>query len=245
MAFGVDIILLTAIVFLIAYILFSFLSMPFALQLVCAALATIVIVATVNKFFCKDRKRGMNYRNFLTYLIWQGEDYTKELLKSVAKDKVFEDKGEYVMIQDTAVFLWTKYGRLSADSLVRLYRICVKDGIRQAKILTTNPDKKSLSFVKRFAEVVITFDSFKPLYKQLKSQNTLPDLKTDKIDKRRFFKLILESAFTRKNGFRFVGVSVLLVAISFVTPFANYYLTLATINLIFALACVIKSLSGK
>ena len=92
---------------------------------------------------------------------------------------------------------------------------------------------------------MITFDSFKPLYKQLKSQNTLPDLKTDKIDKRQFFKLILESAFTRKNGFRFVGVSVLLVAISFVTPFANYYLTLATINLIFALACVIKSFSGK
>lgn len=245
MAFGVDIILLTAIVFLIAYILFSFLSMPFALQLACAILATVVIISTVNKFLYRDKKRGMNYRNFLTYLIWQGEDYAKELIKNAAVDKAFEDKGEYVLIDDTAIFLWTKYGRLSADSLVRLYRICVKEGIPHAKILTTNPDKKSLSFVKRFGDVVITFDSFKPLYKKLKREDKLPAVKKDKTDKKQFLKLILESAFTRKNGFRFVGVSLLLVAISFVTPFSDYYLVLASINLIFALACVVKSIVGK
>lgn len=245
MALGADIILLTAIVFLIAYILFSFLSMPFALQLACAILATVVIITTVCKFLRKDKKNGMSYRNFLTYLIWQGEDYAKELIKSVAVDKVFEDKGEYVTLDGTALFLWTKYGRLSADSLVRLYRICVKNGIPRAKILTTNPDKKSLSFVKRFGEVIITFDSFKPLYKKLKAQDKLPAVKKDKTDKKEWLKLVLESAFTRKNGFRFVGVSLLLVAISIVTPFSDYYLALASINLLFALACLIKSIREK
>lgn len=244
MALGADIILLTAIVFMIAYIFFSFLAMPFAMQLACAALTALVIAATVNKFFLKDKKNGLSYRNFLTYLIWQGEDYAKTLLSS-AYGEGYEDMGEYVKKDGKAVFLWTKYGRLSADTLVRLCRICTKEGIREAKILTTNPDKKALSFVKRFGDVAVTFDSFKPLYKKLKSKDLLPSVKREKNDKRRYLKLVLESAFTRKNGFRFAGVSMLLVAISFLTPFSDYYLALASVNLVFALVCLIRSLIDK
>lgn len=215
--------------------------MYFALHIICAMLITFVICSIIYKSLFKDKKGIMSYRNFLTYLIWQGEDYTKSLIASVNPDKACEDKGEYILLDDTAIFIWTKYGRLSADTLVRLYRICVKENIPKAYILTTNLDKKSLSFVKRFGDVVINFDSFRPLYKKLKSENSLPVPKCQKVSKKQLFSMIFETAFTRKNAFRFVLISLLLLAISFVTPFANYYLTLASINLILATACLIRS----
>lgn len=241
MAYFFDVILLTIIIFIIAYILLSFVAMPFAMQLVTSMLTTFVIVGSICKIFFRDKKHAMSYRNFITYLIWQGEDYTKTLLSDVTDSKNIEDKGEYLLTDDTAVFLWTKYGRLSADTLVRLYRICAKDGIKKAKILTTNSDKKSLSFVKRFGDVVITFESFKPLYRKLKSLNRLPQVQNQKVNRIQLLSLIFESAFTRRNGFRFVAVSLLLVAISLVTPFSDYYLILASINLILAITCLIRS----
>lgn len=242
MALIIDILLMTTIIFLISYILLAFLEMSFALQIISAMLMTFVISSLIYKLFLKDKKGSMSYRNFLTYLIWQGEDYAKTLIAKTEKDKPFEDRGEYVLSGDTAIFLWTKYGRLSADTLVRLYRICIKDDIKKAYILTTNLDKKSLSFVKRFCDVMIVFDSFRPLYRKLKAKNDLPVVKSQKISKKQIIKTVMSSAFTRKNGFRFVAVSLLLLTISFVTPFTNYYMILASVNLIFATMCLIASL---
>lgn len=245
MALIIDILLMTTIIFLISYILLAFLEMSFTLQIILAILITFVISSLIYKLFLKDKKGAMSYRNFLTYLIWQGEDYAKNLIAETEKDKPFEDRGEYVLSGDTAIFLWTKYGRLSADTLVRLYRICIKDEIKKAYILTTNLDKKSLSFVKRFCDVIIVFDSFRPLYRKLKAKDRLPVVKSQKISKKQILNAILNTAFTRKNGFRFVAVSLLLLMISFVTPFTDYYMVLASVNLIFATACLVRSMVKK
>lgn len=245
MALIIDIILITTITFLVSYIFLSFLEMSFLLQLICAMLCAFVISSIIYKLFFKDKKGTMSYRNFLTYLIWKGEDYAKTLISSSNKDKTYEDRGEYIMLDDTAIFLWTKYGRLSADTLVRLYRICIKDDIKKAYIITTNTDKKSLSFVKRFCDVIMVFDNFKPLYKKLRQQNILPEVKSQKTSKKQIFSAIFHTAFTRKNAVRFVCVSILLLAISFVTPFTNYYIFLSSLNLIFATICLVASIKRK
>lgn len=241
MAIITDIILLVIILFLSSYIVFSFFNMSLVAHILCSILATFVITSIIQRLFLKNKKGIISYRNFLTYLIWQGEDYAKSLLRLACKNQ-FDDKDEYIIVDGKIIFLWAKYASLSADTLIRYYRICLKNNIDKAYILTTNINKKSLSFVKRYCDVIILFDNFKWLYKQLKQDNLLPDIAHKKPSLKSYFNIIIHSAFNRKNAVRFVMVSFLLLAISFITPFGNYYISLASINLIFAFICIVNSL---
>ena len=245
MSIILDLILLTFIIFISSYICLSFLTMGLGIKLLCSALITIVIVTLVKKILLKGKSQDINYRKFVTYLIWQGEDKAKELLRSLCADGEFEDNGEYVVINGKAIFLWTKYGSISADTIVKFYRICKKNSVDSAYVLTTNSDKKMIALVKSFGDVTISFSTFKSVYRHLKKQNKLPNDIREKIPTSQLVKLIIGSAFTRKNGFRFVGISILLLAISYFTPFGRYYLILASINLILALICLIKAFQDK
>ncbi len=240
-----DLFLLTIITFIASYICLSFLTMSIGVKLLCCVLISVVISSIVKKILFKNNTQHINYRKFVTYLIWQGEDKAKELLSNLCADCGFEDRGEYVIADGKAIFLWTKYGAISADMIVKFYRSCKKDGISDAYVLTTNSDKKMMALVKSFGDVTLTFSTFKPIYKKLQQQEKLPDDIREKIPAAQLLKLIFHSAFTRKNGFRFVGVSLLLLSISFFTPFGKYYLTLASINIILALVCLVKALKDK
>ncbi len=247
MAIILDIILLCIIIYVGAYIGLSFVSMSLLMKLLCSGLITFVAVSLIRFAYSKLNGKEIKYRKFITYLIWQGEDYAKELLAQLCLEsqKPFEDRGEYLLIDGAAVFLWTKYGNLSADTMVKFYRTCKKDGITKAYVLTTNGDKKVLAFVKSFGDVILMFSTFKPIYKKLKSQNSLPEDVKIKIPAKEMFFLVLQTAFNRKNGFRFIGVSALLLAISFVTPFKNYYVALASVNLALSLGCLISGFIKK
>ncbi len=241
MAILLDLILLTIIIYLGSYIMLSFLSMGLAFNLICSALITIVAITLIKKIMLKNSSQNIKYRKFVTYLIWQGEDTAKTLLRDLCGAARFEDRGEYVLIDGKAVFLWTKYGAVSPDTVVRFYRACKKDEVSQAYILSTNCDKKTMAFVKSFGDVSLSFSTFKQVYRSLKKQNKLPSDIKEKVPTAQLLKLIFQSAFNRKNGFRFAGISVLLLAISFFTPFRNYYITLAAINLALSASCLIAS----
>ncbi len=188
----------------------------------------------------------MSYRKYVTYLIWQGEDYTKEVIaKLCANKKIFQDMGEYIIVDDTPVFIWTKYGSISADTMVKYYRICKKNNFQKAYILTTNGDKKTTAFIKNFGGVMLIYSNFKQVYSAVKKNDLLPQDSKNKIPAKQMFAMILQTAFTRKNGFRFIGVSLLLLLISFVTPFTNYYIAIASVNLAFAIACMAVSLKNS
>ena len=245
MSIILDLMLLTIIIFISSYICLSFLSMGLGVKLLCSALITIVITSLAKRLLFKSKSQDINFRKFVTYLIWQGEDKAKELLQQLCADGEFEDKGEYVVANGKTIFLWTKYGSISADTIVKFYRTCKKNSIDEAYVLTTNGDKKMMTLVKSFGDVTILFSSFKPVYKKLKKQNKLPTDIREKIPTAQLIKLIFHSAFTRKNGFRFAGVSLLLLAISFFTPFGKYYLALASINLVLAIVCLIRAIKDK
>ncbi|MDE5549265.1 MAG: hypothetical protein K2J13_03335 [Clostridia bacterium] len=245
MSIILDLALLTFIIFIASYICLSFLTMSIGVKLLCCALITIVVASLIKKLLFKGKSNEINYRKFVTYLIWQGEDKAKELLKELCVDGDFVDNGDYVVAHGKAIFLWTKYGAISADTIVKFYRTCKKNSINEAYVLTTNRDKKMMSLIKSFGDVTITFCTFKPVYKHLKTQSKLPTDIREKIPPAQLVKLIFHTAFTRKNGFRFAGVSLLLLAISFFTPFGKYYLVLASINLVLAVVCLVKTLRDK
>lgn len=243
MAIILDLILMTFAVFVGAYVGVYFLPLNLPLRLLLSALITFVTISLVGRIFFKPKDNKISYRRFITYLIWQGEDYAKDFLKKLCKDShTFEDKGEYLLIDGQAVFLWTKYAQISADALVKYYRVCKDNNINIAYILTTNGDKKMSAFIKNFGDIMLVYNNFKLVYKAGKKFDVLPKATREKLPFKQLLSMIFQTAFTRKNGFRFIGVSLLLLLISFVTPFANYYIIIATINLVFAVACLVVSM---
>ncbi|MDE6471673.1 MAG: hypothetical protein K2L52_01470 [Clostridia bacterium] len=246
MATIIDLILLTLTTFVTAYIGAYFLPLNLPMRLVLSALITIVVVSIVRRLFFKSRNNKMSYRKYVTYLIWQGEDYAKSILAKLCENKRdFQDMGEYILIDNNPVFLWTKYGSISADTMVRFYRVCKKNNLQKAYILTTNGDKKTTAFMKNFGDVMLVYSNFKQVYNAVKKDNLLPLDNKTKIPAKQMLSMILQTAFTRKNGFRFIGISLLLLLISFVTPFTNYYITIASINLAFAITCMAVSLKNN
>ena len=216
------------------------------LRLILSALISIVVVSTIRRAFFKPRNNKISYRRYVTYLIWQGEDYAKEVIAKLCQDKKqFQDMGEYILVDNTPVFLWTKYGAISADTMVRYYRICKKNNLQKAFILTTNGDKKTTAFVKNFGDVMLIYSNFRQVYNAVKKNDMLPQDSKNKIPAKQMLSMIMQTAFTRKNGFRFIGVSLLLLLISFVTPFTNYYIAIASVNLALAIACMAVSLKNS
>ncbi|MDE6361536.1 MAG: hypothetical protein K2L53_01005 [Clostridia bacterium] len=241
-----DLILLTLTIFVTAYIGAYFLPLNLPLRLILSALISIVVVSTIRKAFFKPRNNKMSYRRYVTYLIWQGEDYAKEVIAKLCQDKKqFQDMGEYILVDNTPVFIWTKYGAISADTMVRYYRICKKNNLQKAFILTTNGDKKTTAFVKNFGDVMLIYSNFRQVYNAVKKNDMLPQDSKNKIPAKQMLSMIMQTAFTRKNGFRFIGVSLLLLLISFVTPFTNYYIAIASVNLALAIACMAVSLKNS
>ena len=246
MAIILDLILLTLTIFVTAYIGAYFLPLNLPLRLILSALISIVVVSTIRRAFFKPRNNKISYRRYVTYLIWQGEDYAKEVIAKLCQDKKqFQDMGEYILVDNTPVFLWTKYGAISADTMVRYYRICKKNNLQKAFILTTNGDKKTTAFVKNFGDVMLIYSNFRQVYNAVKKNDMLPQASKNKIPAKQMLSMIMQTAFTRKNGFRFIGVSLLLLLISFVTPFTNYYIAIASVNLALAIACMAVSLKNS
>ena len=245
MAIIIDLILLTLTTFVAAYIGVYFLPLNLPMRIVLSSLITIVIVSIIRKLFFKANNNRISYRKYVTYLIWQGEDYTKGILAKLCEDKCqFQDKGEYILIDDKAIFLWTKYSAISADTMVRYYRVCKQNNIQKAYVLTTNGDKKTTAFIKNFG-VLIIYSNFKQVYNAAKKDNLLPADSKTKVPAKQVLTMIMQTAFTRKNGFRFIGISLILLLISFVTPFTDYYIALASVNLAFAIACMAVSLKNS
>ena len=99
--------------------------------------------------------------------------------------------------------------------------------------------------MKNFGDIILVYTNFKQVYNAVKKENLLPQDSKTKIPTKQVLSMILQTAFTRKNGFRFIGISLLLLLISFVTPFTNYYIALASINLAFAITCMAVSLKNN
>ncbi|MDE6276384.1 MAG: hypothetical protein K2M75_07630 [Clostridia bacterium] len=246
MAIILDLILVTMTVFISSYIGVYFLPLNLPLRLVLSALITIVTVSLIRRIFFKPRNNRMSYRKYVTYLIWQGEDYTKDTVERLCKDKrEFKDMGEYILIDNTPVFIWTKYGSISADTMVKYYRTCKKNNMQKAYILTTNGDKKTTAFIKNFGDVMLIYCNFKQVYNAVRKNDLLPLDSKNKIPAKQMLTMIFQTAFTRKNAFRFIGISLLLLVISFVTPFTNYYIAIASVNLALAIACMAVSIKNS
>lgn len=246
MAIILDLILLALTIFVASYIGLYFLPLGLPLRILTCSMIAILCVSIVKRALFKPRDEKISYRKFVTYLIWQGEDYTKQLIcKLCDENRSCQDMGEFLIIDGVGVFLWTKYGSISADTLVKFYRICKKNNLIKAYIITTNGDKKTSAFVKSFGDVTLTYENFKTIYKNLKKRDMLPDNTKNRIPPKQLFSMIIQTAFTRKNGFRFIGVSLLLLAISFFTPFSTYYILLSGVNLALAVACLVVSLKKE
>ena len=66
-----------------------------------------------------------------------------------------------------------------------------------------------------------------------------------KIGKLNYSSNIFDIIFDMSNIKRFLFVAIILFAFSFIIPFKTYYIVLGSINIVFAIICVIRGRSQK
>lgn len=201
-----------------------------------AALCVAVLAALAVRCVTKNERR-LSYRDFATYCMLEGEDCVRALLQSLAGER-YADCGQWLYVDGKIVFLWVKFGGLSADSAANIYRVCRDHKLEKAYLLTAAKDRKNIAMMRRFCKSYIVFIDLKTLYNALKKRGKLPAVKPHRLPLPETAKLAFAGAFTKKNGVRLLIAAAVLVGASFLTPLTTYYLTLAGITLALSAVCL-------
>ncbi|MEG1535732.1 MAG: hypothetical protein RR416_02035 [Clostridia bacterium] len=183
----------------------------------------------------------MTYSEYITYCVVQGNDYVKSAIISTHPQLNWKVGDDFLIVGDTIIFLWIKFGNLSPDTLVKFYHIAKRENSAKVYVLTTSKDKKIISFSKSFGDIIFCINDIKELYKFQKSCNFLPQNTAKKMSFKQIFLLILSYAFSKKYCKRYLFVAIILLLMSFLTPLKTYYLISAAVCLLLATCCLIPS----
>lgn len=223
------------IVFLALLVVARLLKWPLWLSFGIAISAAVLLALIVRN--TRKSKRNLRYRDFATYCMLQGDSYVRDLIKDLAGNR-YEDCGQWIHVDGKDVFLWVKFGGISADTAANFYRVCRDNGIRKAYLLSAAKDRKNTALIRRYCDAYFVSVDLKALYNALAQAEKLPNIKPKKLPFRHNVRLALSVAFTRKNGVRLLAAAAVMVGVSFLTPFTTYYLTISAITLILAAACM-------
>lgn len=187
------------------------------------------------------RKNTMRYEDFVTYLIVEGEDKLVSIVKCMDDSLSIDKKDNVYFFGSVPVFVWLKFGNISADSIVAMCKTCKKYNFSKAYVIASSKDKNALTLSKKLCQINLMFYDLKNIYKYAEKSNLIPKNIKYKGYYRQTFLFVLSTIFDSKNIKRYMLVSTILLVLSFLTPLTSYYLTLSSISLAFAIVCVIKN----
>ncbi len=187
------------------------------------------------------RKHSMRYADFVTYLIVNGDEKLLDIVKELDSTLSIIKKDNMYLWNGVPIFLWLKFGNISADSIVAMCNTCKKYNFSQAYVIASSKDKNALSLSKKLCQINLTFYDLKNIYKSAEKSNILPKKQKYKGYYKQTFLLVLSTIFDNKNTKRYMFVSFVLLLLSFLTPLWVYYLTLSSISLVLAVICIIKN----
>ena len=236
----IDKFVISFIIFLIVFIITRLVKLSL-LQCFFIALASQIIILCMLKIIYKNKITNQSYFEFFKTLALNDKDYVINLYNNAYPNQI-QIKDKYILLNEKAYFLHLKFSNMSLDSLIEIYKICRKNNIDKATIVSKDNDKKLLSYNHIFDDIIFEFDDYKDFYKKLKKENLLPTNchKKNKIPYSVLLKITLTTAFQRKNCKHFLFAGFILCIFSFITPLSTYYLVLAGISVILAIICLIK-----
>ncbi|MGN0796860.1 MAG: hypothetical protein ACI4M5_01485 [Christensenellales bacterium] len=205
--------------------------------LIAFAISTLAsfFVMTINRPY----RQTMRYGDWITYCVIHGKEYILSLISRLSPQSEVSDNKDYILIDGQVVFLWAKLSGISPDSIANMCSICINNGFDYAYVLCTESNKHFLYFAQRISNVKLEFCNLKRLYKSALNQGLLPG-KSIRPSIKYIISSVFRSLLDRSNVKRYVFVSVILLAFSFITPLSTYYLVISSIALALALLCLVK-----
>lgn len=238
----IDVLFTVLGVFVLSFILCGLLTARFAVKLAVSFFASIAATCIFAYLVRGGRKRRTDYRSFVTYCILADEkEVVPYFVRAGYVKDTTPDDGLYPA-ENGAVSLFLKFSCPSRDNIVALYKKCREKGIKKLTVLCARFERPTTAVACAMPEVEIKFVTLKPLYKKLKKSGAL-DGEAVRPAPHATLKTLLPVIFSTKNSYRFAGASLLLYALSLLTPLKAYYIAVATVTL--ALAVVSRIYGEK
>lgn len=237
----IDVLFTVLGVFVLSFILCGLLTARFAVKLTVSFFAAIAATCILAYLVRGGKKRRTDYRSFVTYCILAEEkDVVPYFVKAGFVSDSSPDDGLY-SAGNGAVSLFLRFSCPSRDNIVALYKKCREKGIKKLTVFCARFERQTTAIACAMPEVEIKFLTLKPLYKKLARSDAL-DGEAVRPAPHATLKTLLPVVFSTKNSYRFAGASLLLYALSLLTPLKAYYIAVATVVLALA---VISRIYGE
>lgn len=220
-------------VFVVSFVICGLLTAKFAVKLTVSFLISVAAVCTIACIMKRAKRKSPDYRSFVTYCVLSDESETADLLHKAGfiADPVPDDG--FYPTNDGAACLYVRFSKPSRDHIVTLYKKCVKKGIGKLTVWCAEYERAGVAVACTLPDVEIKFRTLKPLYKKARKAGLLAGGKV-KSSQKRSVKTLLPVVLSTRNSYRFAFSSLILFALSFLTPLRIYYITVAAIVLVIA-----------
>lgn len=226
------------------YLISNFISQNVAIKILLATLFSVLGITAIS-LIQKYNKSKVNYKNFELYATVHGASYIYEMLLQVFDNIDFVSKGDYLISSDkTMIVCSVKFGGISPDEILKYSKMAQKEEATKCYLIAKDLPKNAAMTLFNFADN-LKFIPLKIVFKLLKSHKLLPQKLSVKIGKLDYSNNIFDIIFDSNNIKKFLFVAVILFAFSFLIPLKIYYIVLGSINILFAIICLIRGKSGK
>lgn len=232
---------------LLSFLLFYRVADSVVVAAISASLSCGVAVLFVRLTKPREPKNKIGRRNFIRYILLQGNSVLKKLIEASFERKYqTEDADGHTVVigeQRTLVYYVYKFGSLSEEDVAKSYRLAEKAGCSAIYALTNHLDRKAIA-VTEYIPQRFTVIGASTIYKYLSKKGLLPpkEAMTRKKEKRLSF---LKTVFSAGNAKYYIWAGLTTSLIALFTPMTTYYIVFSFVNLLLAVACLMGSEKGE
>lgn len=219
-------------IFVLSFALCGLFTARFAIKLAVSFISVIAGICVLAMLARKIRRNGTDYRSFVTYCIIAEEHIVADIMKKAGFISSDSCEDGFYDTADGAACLHLKFSKPSRDNIISLYKKCIKKNIKKLTVWCAEFERAGVAIACTLPDVEFRFRNLRPLYKTAKKRGLLTE--TFERRPRSPLKTLLPIVLSTRNSYRFAFVSLILFALSMLTPLKAYYITVAAIVLIIA-----------
>ncbi|MGN0796080.1 MAG: hypothetical protein ACI4MT_03910 [Christensenellales bacterium] len=228
----VDFVAIFCITYMLLFVVFkNYLLKPLPsifVAFVCALTVIVTIYAICNN------KRPYSYDRLLKEFIKKPQ-LAINLVSKCLKNPTLIRGENYVASDNAIIFFMYKFSPLGPQDILSIINVCKSLKINKAYVATKAIDRRSYSLLddEKISLSVLPVSS---VFKFLKNENALPDLKKSKIKIN--LRGLLATFLDRQNMRFYIFSGTILISLSFITPLTGYYVFCGSMSYLMALLCL-------
>lgn len=239
----VDKILLSILFSTLLFVLFFTLTKSLWVGAICALLTIGIFYLFLKIIHPKTPKDRLSKRDFIRYVLLNGNSELKERVENSFKDALISDaEGNTVLEKNkekSLLYYAYKFGALSEEDIAKAYRIARSHSLEKIYVLTNHSERKALA-VTEYIPQKVTIIGASTLYKYLLKRGEIPSKSVFLRKKKRvanFFRVAVSGANVKYYCIAGLSTSLL----SLLSPLRIYYMAFSFFNLFLAIISLANS----